>query len=324
MSDNTLISRKEAKEKGLRFYFSGTPCKHGHIAQRYVSEATCCVCESERARARHEKNKDSANERNRRHYKDNIDKIKLRQNQYRLDNKDKLIGIAKKYRQENLEKAKAAVRAHYYKNKERLAQQHKEYNKTDNAIAYRKQYRTCNKERLKEYHKQWRQKNKLQIDAHTKEHRKNNPHVRKAWEEKNKERLTAYARKYMLDRRNSDTNFKLVVNLRTRVYRAIKNNYKSGSAVHDLGCSIDEFKAYISAKFRDGMTWGNWGSVWELDHIIPLCSFDLTNREQFLVAVHYKNHQPLTIADHETKSVEDRKKAITKTPIAETRMKEAA
>ena len=25
---------EEAKEKGLKFYFSGIPCKHGHISKR--------------------------------------------------------------------------------------------------------------------------------------------------------------------------------------------------------------------------------------------------------------------------------------------------
>ena len=30
---------------------------------------------------------------------------------------------------------------------------------------------------------------------------------------------------------------------------AIKGNYKTGSAVRDLGCSIDEFKAHIESKF---------------------------------------------------------------------------
>ena len=33
--------RKEAKEKGLKFYFTGVPCAHGHISKRRTSDSTC-------------------------------------------------------------------------------------------------------------------------------------------------------------------------------------------------------------------------------------------------------------------------------------------
>ena len=41
------------------------------------------------------------------------------------------------------------------------------------------------------------------------------------------------------------------------------------------------------------MTWGNYGKFWEIDHILPLASFDLTDREQFLRSIHWTNLQPL-------------------------------
>ena len=40
------ISRKEAKAKGLKYYFTGQPCARGHIANRYVSTAQCIECKS--------------------------------------------------------------------------------------------------------------------------------------------------------------------------------------------------------------------------------------------------------------------------------------
>ena len=43
-------SREDAKARGLDRYFTGSPCKHGHIAPRYVSTTNCVVCQTERAR----------------------------------------------------------------------------------------------------------------------------------------------------------------------------------------------------------------------------------------------------------------------------------
>lgn len=41
-----IITRKEAKIKGFKKYFSGKPCQKGHISERYVSSYQCCECES--------------------------------------------------------------------------------------------------------------------------------------------------------------------------------------------------------------------------------------------------------------------------------------
>jgi hypothetical protein len=40
-----IISWKEAKEKGLKHYFTGKPCKNGHISKRFVlGSRNCFVC----------------------------------------------------------------------------------------------------------------------------------------------------------------------------------------------------------------------------------------------------------------------------------------
>lgn len=39
-----IISRSEAQAKGLKHYFTGEPCKHGHVSVRTVSSNTCRAC----------------------------------------------------------------------------------------------------------------------------------------------------------------------------------------------------------------------------------------------------------------------------------------
>lgn len=38
------ITKAEAKLQGVSRYFTGKPCKHGHLAERRVSDGHCIVC----------------------------------------------------------------------------------------------------------------------------------------------------------------------------------------------------------------------------------------------------------------------------------------
>lgn len=40
----TPISRKEAQSQGLKWYFTGKPCKHGHISKRQTGSKGCWEC----------------------------------------------------------------------------------------------------------------------------------------------------------------------------------------------------------------------------------------------------------------------------------------
>jgi len=109
-------------------------------------------------------------------------------------------------------------------------------------------------------------------------------------------------------REKSDLNFKIKRRLRHRLYLAVKNKQKAGSAITDLGCSIDEFRTYTESLFKLGMTWDNYGNEWEFDHIQPLMNFDLTDYKQLKTACNYINLQPIFKKDHFIKSSEDIKR----------------
>lgn len=107
---------------------------------------------------------------------------------------------------------------------------------------------------------------------------------------------------------HKNVNFKLAANLRSRLNDAIANNRKGGSAVRDLGCSIWYLKYHLENQFYDNqvtgdkMSWENYTwNGWHVDHIIPLCSFDLTKRDEVLRACHYTNLQPLWAKENMSK-----------------------
>ncbi len=103
----------------------------------------------------------------------------------------------------------------------------------------------------------------------------------------------------VLLRTKKDVNQKLKSLLRTRIRKVMKHNYKVGSAVKDLGCTTEELRKYLESKWQPGMSWDNRGLFgWHIDHIIPLCKFDLSDPEQFKKACHYTNLQPLWWQDN--------------------------
>lgn len=92
----------------------------------------------------------------------------------------------------------------------------------------------------------------------------------------------------------------MIIRMRNQINQAIRSDYKTGLALNALGCSVEEFKKYITSLFREGMTWDNWGE-WHLDHIRPLSTFDLGVEAEFKDAFHYSNFQPLWALENITK-----------------------
>lgn len=184
---------------------------------------------------------------------------------------------------------------YYVENKESFSSNAKEYYLENKEVAKERSriYRIGNKEKLQRYHLEYSLKNKEHKQVYDKKYKKEN---------------RAKVNTYVMEKKKKDVQFKLQMALRGRLLRALKMGWKSGSAVRDLGCTIPELKFYLEGQFKDGMTWDNWTRAdlndlaWHIDHKVPLTFFDLTNREQFLQAVHYTNLQPMWAKENIKKS----------------------
>ncbi len=152
----------------------------------------------------------------------------------------------------------------------------------------RKEYLLRNKDKIAKGGKQYRLQNKEKI----KQYQLQNKEKSKRYCLRNKEKIKKRVNKYRINRKKIDINFKLSCGLRNRLNRAIKNNYKLGSAIKDLGCPIEYLKRYLESQFIKGMNWDNYGK-WQIDHQIPLSIVDLIDRENLLQVCHYTNLQPM-------------------------------
>lgn len=104
---------------------------------------------------------------------------------------------------------------------------------------------------------------------------------------------------------------KIAHSLRTGLQRVLKRKgqTKVGSVIGSIGCSKEQLVSHIEGQFYpnretgEDMTWDNHGQHgWHIDHIRPLCSFDLEDPEDFAKASHYSNLQPLWAKENLSKN----------------------
>lgn len=126
MSD--VIKRAVAKQAGLLHYFTGKPCKHGHIERRTVSNGSCYGCDLERW----------ASEKN-----------KAQRKSYRDENKEKISDAGKRRYAENPEPHKERMKKRYEEDPKAILARNKEW-QSRNKDALRAYARDYQKRRNRE------------------------------------------------------------------------------------------------------------------------------------------------------------------------------
>jgi hypothetical protein len=222
----------------------------------------------------------------------------------------------KLYYKKNKKQLKERHRLYYQKNKKKIKKQVLKYAKSHKKqlLRWRRKHYKKNKVKMLRYFRKYRKNHREETNARNKkysskpEYKKKMKQLHKKYKQKNRLRIRKVKLKWVKLNYRIDPVFRLARLLRQRIHSVLKGDQKAGSAVRDLGCSVEFLKQYIEKKFYAHMTWKNWGRIWELDHIKPLSKFDLTDREEFLKACNYRNLQPLTIKDHRKKTLEDIKR----------------
>lgn len=104
---------------------------------------------------------------------------------------------------------------------------------------------------------------------------------------------------YITERRKTDPAFRLLGNLRHRVYSALKKSgvQKTDSTIELTGCTIKQLRIFLEAEFEPGMSWDNYGE-WHIDHMKPCVKFNLEDPEEQKKCFHWTNLQPLWAIDN--------------------------
>jgi 5-methylcytosine-specific restriction endonuclease McrA len=185
MFEDLPKSKKEAKELNIKQYFTGVPCKNGHLDKRYANTGICYSC----------KNKNMSKD--------------------------------------------------YSRNTNRIIQTNKK--------SYAK-----HKEKRIESSNNWVRNNRARSNQ-----------IKANYRIKHYEKCSEYSRNYMREKRK-DPFFKLCRNISKALW-AWLNGLKSFRHWEEIvKYSAEDLIAHLEVKFRDGMTWKNYGPYWHVDHIKPL------------------------------------------------------
>ena len=99
---------------------------------------------------------------------------------------------------------------------------------------------------------------------------------------------------YTNNKYKTNINYRLICKTRSRIYKTLKGMTKQSSSINILGIDINLYRKWLEFQFTPEMNWENI----EIDHVKPICMFDITKDEELKEAFNWRNTQPLLKRDH--------------------------
>jgi hypothetical protein len=101
---------------------------------------------------------------------------------------------------------------------------------------------------------------------------------------------------------NTNMNYRIKKSLAARLRNVL---IKNDTTMNYIGCNIQYLREWFEYNFTDEMNWDNYGSLWSIDHIIPVCKFDLTIEDEKLKCWNWSNLMPVNIKYNSSKKLID-------------------
>jgi len=122
------------------------------------------------------------------------------------------------------------------------------------------------------------------------------------YERRNAERRREQRRERYRERYQTDPHYVARRRLQSSLRQALRfaSTKKTVTTFGLIGCPIQDLVKHLEAQFQPGMSWDRLGEI-EIDHIVPIASFDLSDPEQQKKCFHYTNLRPLWREDNRKK-----------------------
>jgi hypothetical protein len=165
----------------------------------------------------------------------------------------------------------------------------------------------ANPEKILAAQRRWNNKHPQKRLMFSRRWRSRNPErvreLRRRWDENNPIKVKESSDKQNIKRKN-DPKTRLSSSMRAGIYHSILKGTKAGSKWELLvNYTVDQLKKHLEKLFTSEMTWDNYGTVWEIDHKIPIVAFNFeTPRDiDFKRCWALSNLQPLISSENRSK-----------------------
>jgi len=229
------------------------------------------------------------------------EEIREHQKEWYQKNREKILKKQKEYYQRP--EIKARIKKYNKKYKKRNKEKRREYLQRPDIkkkhIEQMRVYRKNNLEKFKEYWKEYRKKDKYKLikkKSYKKNKEKNREKEKRKAREFRKnypEKVRGYFNIYTKKKRKTDRNFNIRNRLRCLFNQALKYYTKTGKIKKsdEYGINYESIIEHLKP-FPEDI------SLYHVDHIKPLSSFNLEDPEQVRIAFTPENHQWLLVQEN--------------------------
>ena len=144
-------------------------------------------------------------------------------------------------------------------------------------------YKKNNKNMISSYNKIYKEENAEDISLYNHNYNINN-----------REEIQTRQTRQHAERLRIDPVYKLATQSRSKLCNYLNSTVNLDVRRTLIGCSATQFKEWLAYQFESGFSFDNRGTVWVLDHVIPISKFDILDEEEFERCFHWSNVQPLT------------------------------